>query len=119
MTALDAIDKRAIYFIEGTGQSGFVTAWGDGFVTNKGVISQNGLSDPTAFFDRLSTMPFLNRVSLPPVHTAAWSAKLQAPIHSFPGHAVPQRGSNAADADVKARSRLSRKAHQDRLKLAC
>ncbi|CAL5222447.1 g4812 [Coccomyxa viridis] len=66
MTALDAIDKRAIYFIEGTGQSGFVTAWGDGFVTNKGVISQNGLSDPTAFLDRLSTMPFLNRVVLSP-----------------------------------------------------
>ena len=63
MTALDAIDNRAIYFIEGTGQSGFVTAWGDGFVTDETIISQNGLSDPKAFFDRLSTMPFLDRVS--------------------------------------------------------
>ena len=63
MTALDAIDKRAIYFIEGAGQSGFVTAWGDGFVTNDAIISQNGLSDPKPFFDRLSTMPFLDRVS--------------------------------------------------------
>ena len=62
MTALDAIDNRAIYFIEGAGQVAFVTAWGDGFVTDQAIISQNGLSDPTAFFDRLSTMPFLDRV---------------------------------------------------------
>ena len=65
MTALDAIDNRAIYFIEGAGQVAFVTAWGDGFVTDKAIISQNGLSDPTAFFDRLSTMPFLDRVRFP------------------------------------------------------
>ena len=71
MTALDAIDKRAIYFIDGTGQASYVTAWGDGFVTNKGIISQNGLSDPTPFFDRLSTMPFLDRVRHSPVQVAA------------------------------------------------
>lgn len=69
MTALDAIDKRTIYFIEGTGQASFVTAWGDGFVTDQGIISQNGLSDPTSFFDRLATMPFLDRVRSPRVHT--------------------------------------------------
>ena len=71
MTALDAIDNRAIYFIDGTGQASYVTAWGDGFVTKQGIISQNGLSDPKPFFDRLSTMPFLDRVRLSPVRVAA------------------------------------------------
>ena len=62
MTALDAINDQAIYFIEGAGQVNFVTAWGDGFVTDPAIISQYSLSDPKAFFDRLATMPFLDRV---------------------------------------------------------
>jgi hypothetical protein len=43
-------------------QVAFVTAWGDGFVTDGGIISQNGLSDPRPFFDTLSTKPYLDRV---------------------------------------------------------
>lgn len=62
MDALDAIDNRAIYFVEGAGQVGFVTAWGDGFVTNGDIINANGLSDPRPFFQRLLAKPYVGRV---------------------------------------------------------
>ena len=62
MDALDAIDDRAIYFIEGAGQQNFVTAWGDGFVTDPAIISQNKLSDPRPFFDALLKKAYVNRV---------------------------------------------------------
>lgn len=70
MDALDAIDRRAIYFLEGAGQQNFVTAWGDGFVTDGALISQNGLSDPRPFFDALLRKAYVNRVSpLLVIHT--------------------------------------------------
>ena len=62
MDAVDAIDDRAIYFIEGAGQQSFVTAWGDGFVTDAAIISQNGLSDPRPFFDALLKKAYVGRV---------------------------------------------------------
>ena len=62
MDALDAIDDRAIYFLEGAGQHNFVTAWGDGFVTDPAIISQNRLSDPRPFFDALLGKAYVNRV---------------------------------------------------------
>ena len=62
MDALDAIDDRAIYFIEGAGQQNFVTAWGDGFVTDAAIISENRLSDPRPFFDALLKKACVNRV---------------------------------------------------------
>ena len=62
MDALDAIDDRAIYFIEGAGQQNFVTAWGDGFVTDAAIISQHGLSDPRPFFNALLKKACVNRV---------------------------------------------------------
>jgi hypothetical protein len=65
MDALDAIDSSAIYFLEGAGQQSFVTAWGDGFVTDDGIISQYGLSDPRPFFDVLLEKPYASRVRWP------------------------------------------------------
>ena len=52
--------------VQGGGQSSFVTAWGDGFVTSPDIISANGLSDPRPFFETLSTKPYLDRVRAPP-----------------------------------------------------
>lgn len=63
MDALDAIDRRAIYFIEGAGQQGFVTAWGDGFVTDGALIAQHNLSDPRPFFDVLLEKAYVKRAS--------------------------------------------------------
>ena len=65
MDALDTIDSSAIYFLEGAGQQSFVTAWGDGFVTDGGIISQYGLSDPRPFFDALVEKPYVDRVRWP------------------------------------------------------
>lgn len=62
MDAVDAVDDRAVYFIEGAGQQSFVTAWGDGFVTDSAIISQNKLSDPRPFFDALLKKAYVDRV---------------------------------------------------------
>ena len=56
--------------MQGAGQSSFVTAWGDGFVTDPTILSANGLSDPRPFFDTLSTKPYLGRVSAMPTASA-------------------------------------------------
>lgn len=63
MDALYAINSNVIFFIEGTGQLGLGTAWGDGFCTDPNVISANGLSDPRPFFDALLNKPYLNQVT--------------------------------------------------------
>ena len=62
--------------MQGAGQSSFVTAWGDGFVTDPTILSANGLSDPRPFFDTLATKPYLDRVSPTPTASAG-----EAPPH--------------------------------------
>lgn len=49
-------------FCAGTGQNGIGAAWGDGFVTDGSLISQNGLSDPRPFFDGLLSKPYVGQV---------------------------------------------------------
>ena len=56
--------------MQGAGQSSFVTAWGDGFVTDPTILSANGLSDPRPFFDTLATKPYMGRVSATPTAAA-------------------------------------------------
>ena len=53
---------QTIYFIEGGGQTGFDTCWGNGFVTDYNLINQYGLSDPNPFFQTLLTKPYRNKV---------------------------------------------------------
>lgn len=70
LAAMDAINSvtqgQNLFFIEGSGQSGINANWGDGFATNKTVISQSGLSDPNPFFTQLATKPYINQVVLSP-----------------------------------------------------
>ncbi|BDA42796.1 probable major extracellular endoglucanase [Coccomyxa sp. Obi] len=66
MDALYAIDSNVIFFVEGTGQNGIGAAWGDGFVTDGDLISQDGLSDPRPFFDGLLSKPYVDQVVLSP-----------------------------------------------------
>lgn len=67
MDALDAFNPDAtIFFIEGTGQTGYHTNWGNGFVTDKAILSQYGLSDPNPFFAALMNRPYLGRVVISP-----------------------------------------------------
>ena len=53
---------QTIFFIEGGGQTGFDTCWGNGFVTDYNLINQYGLSDPNPFFQTLLTKPYRNKV---------------------------------------------------------
>lgn len=69
LTAMDAISTvlpNNIYMVEGTGQSGINANWGDGFATNKTLISQSGLSDPNGFFTSVLSKPYVNQVVVSP-----------------------------------------------------
>ncbi len=70
LNAMDAINTvtkgNNLFFIEGTDQGGIGANWGDGFATDKTIISQNGLSDPNQFFTSLAGKSYLNQVVLSP-----------------------------------------------------
>lgn len=70
LNTMDAINSvtngNNLFFIEGSGQGGASANWGDGFVTNSSIISQNGLSDPNSFFKSLASKAYLNQVVLSP-----------------------------------------------------
>ncbi len=62
LTAHRLEHAQTIYFIEGGGQTGYDTCWGNGFVTDYNLINQYGLSDPNPFFQTLLTKPYRNKV---------------------------------------------------------
>ncbi|CAL5222764.1 g5176 [Coccomyxa viridis] len=69
LNAMDAIYKvspTTLFFVEGCGQLGFSMCWGDGFVTDPGVIAQYGLTDPKPFFNTVLTRPYANQVVISP-----------------------------------------------------
>lgn len=66
MDAVQAVAPDVLFFIEGTGQGGIQTNWGDGFCTDPAVISKHGLSDPRPFFSQLLTKQYRDRVVLSP-----------------------------------------------------
>lgn len=48
--------------VAGTGQNGFGLNWGNGFITDRDLINNRGLSDATPFFTELMAKPYLNKV---------------------------------------------------------
>ncbi len=70
LSAMDVINSvtkgNNLFFIEGMGQGGINANWGDGFVTDKTLISQLGLSDPNPFFQALASKSYLNQIVLSP-----------------------------------------------------
>ena len=72
LAAMDAIyatpnGADTLFFVEGTGQLGLPGLnWGDGFVTDRTLIGQYGLSDPNSFFQTVLTKPYLNNVGVSP-----------------------------------------------------
>jgi aryl-phospho-beta-D-glucosidase BglC (GH1 family) len=66
MDATHAINPKALFFIEGTGQGGIQANWGDGFATDAQVIQRAGLSDPNPFFKALMSKPYRKQVVLSP-----------------------------------------------------
>lgn len=66
MDAIYPINPEVLFFIEGTGQGDIGANWGDGFATDSDLLSQNGLSNPTAFFDALLSKPYVDQVVISP-----------------------------------------------------
>ena len=57
---------NTLFFVEGMDQNPIQMCWGDGFVTDAGLIAEYGLSDPRPFFNMLLTMPYLDNVVISP-----------------------------------------------------
>lgn len=66
MDAIYPINPEALFFIEGAGQGTIGANWGDGFATDPDLVSQNGLSNPTAFFDELINKPYVDQLVISP-----------------------------------------------------
>lgn len=55
-----------IYLVEGTGQAAYCsTTWGNGFATNSQIVTENGISDASPFFQAIMSKAWLSQVSLP------------------------------------------------------
>jgi hypothetical protein len=53
---------QVLFHIQGCGQTSFGITWGNGFVTDYGLIQNFRLDDPNPFFRALLTKPYKNRV---------------------------------------------------------
>lgn len=62
MDAIYPINNNVLFFIEGLGQQGIASNWGDGLATSQSAIAAAGASDPNAFFTSLMGRPYLNQV---------------------------------------------------------
>lgn len=61
------ISPTTLFFIQGSGQTLHgAMCWGDGFITDKTLIAQTGMSDPNPFFVSLLQKPYLNNVVISP-----------------------------------------------------
>jgi aryl-phospho-beta-D-glucosidase BglC (GH1 family) len=58
--------NKVLFMFEGTGQNMYGLNWGNGFITDRGVISSRGLSDANPFFQQLVRKPYLKSVVLTP-----------------------------------------------------
>ena len=83
--------------MQGAGQSSFITAWGDGFVTDPAILSANGLSDPRPFFDTLATKPYLGRVSALPTASAGKVVSTPATLNVWGVHLLVEEKTRHAE----------------------
>jgi hypothetical protein len=63
---------QTIFFIEGGGQTGYDTNWGNGFVTDPALITQYKLSNANPFFTTLLTKPYRDQVGAGPPGRGCW-----------------------------------------------
>ncbi len=70
LAAMDEINSvtngKNLFLVEGTGQTNYKLNWGDGFITDKSIIAEEGLSDPNNFFTQLATKPYQKQVVVSP-----------------------------------------------------
>ena len=55
-----------LVFVEGAGQLGLNSCYGDGYATNPQLLQSAGASDPTPFFKALAHKPYALQVALAP-----------------------------------------------------
>lgn len=60
------ISPTTLFFIEGCGQLSFAMCWGDGFVTDRYLIQNLGLTDPAQFLNQVVGQPFFNNIVISP-----------------------------------------------------
>jgi len=61
------ISPTTLFLIQGSGQTYYgAMNWGDGFITDRPLITATGMSDPNPFFLELLTKPYLNNVVISP-----------------------------------------------------
>ena len=60
------ISPSTLFFIEGCGQLGYAMCWGDGFVTDPGLIQQFGLTDPKPILNQILAAPYAKQVVISP-----------------------------------------------------
>ena len=62
MDALNQINPRALFFLQGAGQTSLTKSPGDGYVTDTATLQKYNFSDPSAFFKTLLVRPYVNQV---------------------------------------------------------
>lgn len=62
---IDTIDPNKLIFIEGTGQLGIESTWGDGFATDSKTL-QSRMSNPNDFFTKLFSEKWINQIVISP-----------------------------------------------------
>ena len=104
MDAIHAASPSTTFLVEGTGQTAFPGLnWGDGFVTDRALIKQYGLSDANLFFGALLSKPYLNLVGVSP-HVYPPSVTFQSTVRPLlsvwplPSAAQPLGGRPAGQA---------------------
>jgi aryl-phospho-beta-D-glucosidase BglC (GH1 family) len=55
-----------LYFIEGTGQTGYSLCWGSGFVTDPAILSKYAIDDASPFLALLINRPYVTQVVISP-----------------------------------------------------
>ncbi|KAK9839537.1 hypothetical protein WJX81_008252 [Elliptochloris bilobata] len=92
MDAMHQVSPTTLYLIEGCGQNTFAMNWGDGFVTDRELIKERGLSDPNWFFQTLLEKPYLKNVIVSPHYYPPTVSKSKS---HFTGEALFWRMTNS------------------------
>lgn len=64
MDALNQLNPRVLFFLQGAGQTALTRSPGDGFAADTATLQKYNFSDPSAFFKTLLVRPYVNQVRL-------------------------------------------------------
>ena len=86
------VSPSTLFFIEGCGQLGYAMCWGDGFVTDPGLIQQFGLTDPKPILNQILAAPYAKQVVISPHYyppsisgqSTKWVSAICSALHNSP-----------------------------------